>query len=166
MWVYNNLFGELYHYGIPRRSGRYPWGSGDDPYQSISRGELSNRQKKVLIAKAKKEQQAVKKETPEPRKKTISEMSDDEIRNMISRLQLEKQYSDLVKSLEPKNNQTSPQKSKGKEFIQSVLYTSGKSAATYVLTESFKYAGATAINKMVGKNIVNIKKDEKKDKKD
>ena len=23
----------LIHYGMPRRSGRYPWGSGDDPYQ-------------------------------------------------------------------------------------------------------------------------------------
>jgi len=25
---------ELYHYGMPRRSGRYPWGSGESPYQS------------------------------------------------------------------------------------------------------------------------------------
>lgn len=24
---------ELMHIGVPRRSGRYPWGSGDDPYQ-------------------------------------------------------------------------------------------------------------------------------------
>lgn len=24
---------ELYHYGTPRHSGRYPWGSGEDPYQ-------------------------------------------------------------------------------------------------------------------------------------
>lgn len=24
---------ELFHYGIKRRSGRYPWGSGDEPYQ-------------------------------------------------------------------------------------------------------------------------------------
>ena len=24
---------ELYHYGMPKRSGRYPWGSGKDPYQ-------------------------------------------------------------------------------------------------------------------------------------
>lgn len=24
----------LEHYGMPRRSGRYPWGSGEDPYQS------------------------------------------------------------------------------------------------------------------------------------
>lgn len=23
----------LYHYGMPRHSGRYPWGSGEDPYQ-------------------------------------------------------------------------------------------------------------------------------------
>lgn len=27
---------ELYHYGIKRRSGRYPWGSGDRPYQRNS----------------------------------------------------------------------------------------------------------------------------------
>lgn len=27
----------LRHYGMPRRSGRYPWGSGEDPYQHGSR---------------------------------------------------------------------------------------------------------------------------------
>lgn len=30
----------LLHYGMPRRSGRYPWGSGDDPYQHDSRDFL------------------------------------------------------------------------------------------------------------------------------
>ena len=30
----------LEHYGVPRRSGRYPWGSGDDPYQHASRDFL------------------------------------------------------------------------------------------------------------------------------
>lgn len=30
----------LMHYGMPRRSGRYPWGSGDDPYQHGSRDFL------------------------------------------------------------------------------------------------------------------------------
>ena len=24
---------KLAHYGVKRRSGRYPWGSGDNPYQ-------------------------------------------------------------------------------------------------------------------------------------
>lgn len=31
-----NIFDEansLMHYGMPRRSGRYPWGYGDNPYQ-------------------------------------------------------------------------------------------------------------------------------------
>ena len=32
---------ELYHYGIKRRSGRYPWGSGDDPYQHGSEDYLN-----------------------------------------------------------------------------------------------------------------------------
>lgn len=31
---------ELMHYGMPRRSGRYPWGSGDDPYQHGNRDFL------------------------------------------------------------------------------------------------------------------------------
>jgi len=31
---------KLEHYGIKRRSGRYPWGSGDDPYQHASRDFL------------------------------------------------------------------------------------------------------------------------------
>ena len=31
----------LMHYGMPRRSGRYPWGSGKDPYQHESGDFLS-----------------------------------------------------------------------------------------------------------------------------
>lgn len=31
----------LEHYGVKRRSGRYPWGSGDDPYQHDSRDFLA-----------------------------------------------------------------------------------------------------------------------------
>ena len=31
----------LCHYGVKRRSGRYPWGSGDDPYQHS--GDLASR---------------------------------------------------------------------------------------------------------------------------
>lgn len=165
MYQYNDFCSFICHYGIKRRSGRYPWGSGDDPYQSISRGSLSDHRKKMLIKKAKKQQQEAKK-TPkeEPRKKTISEMSEDEIRQAISRLQLEKQYADLIKSMESKEKSSTPtpQESKGKKFISDVMYNSGKQAAQYVLTESFKYAGATLINKMVGKNVVNVKKDEKK----
>ena len=40
----------LEHYGMPRRSGRYPWGSGEDPYQH-SGGKKSIRQEKARLAK-------------------------------------------------------------------------------------------------------------------
>lgn len=48
----------LMHYGMPRRSGRYPWGSGDNPYQHsgdfLSRVEELEKQgmKQTEIAKA------------------------------------------------------------------------------------------------------------------
>ena len=32
-YLENPPLDELMHYGMPRRSGRYPWGSGEDPYQ-------------------------------------------------------------------------------------------------------------------------------------
>ena len=49
---------ELMHYGMPRRSGRYPWGSGDNPYQHsgdfLSRAEELKKQglSETEIAKA------------------------------------------------------------------------------------------------------------------
>lgn len=34
---------ELYHYGIPRRSGRYPYGSGERPYQHLKEASKGDR---------------------------------------------------------------------------------------------------------------------------
>ena len=31
--ILNEIEDVLMHYGMPRRSGRYPWGSGENPYQ-------------------------------------------------------------------------------------------------------------------------------------
>lgn len=31
--ITDEMYDVLMHYGMPRRSGRYPWGSGEDPYQ-------------------------------------------------------------------------------------------------------------------------------------
>ncbi len=37
----------LLHYGIPKRSGRYPWGSGERPYQGDVGYERVNRKNPV-----------------------------------------------------------------------------------------------------------------------
>lgn len=48
---------ELYHYGTPRHSGRYPWGSGDNPYQRMSEFLAQNQElkKKGLTEKERAE---------------------------------------------------------------------------------------------------------------
>ena len=44
---------ELMHYGTPRHSGRYPWGSGEDPYQHsgdfISRYQSLKKEGKTIV---------------------------------------------------------------------------------------------------------------------
>lgn len=47
----------LSHYGIPRRSGRYKWGSGKDPYQSLGRSSA-----KAVNKSANAFEKAIKKE--------------------------------------------------------------------------------------------------------
>lgn len=45
----------LYHYGIKRRSGRYPWGSGKRPHQGEASRSSNNKQKRKTERKERKE---------------------------------------------------------------------------------------------------------------
>lgn len=83
--------------------------------------------------------------------KTVKEMSDSELRERISRLELEKRYKDLSKGSEQVKT------SKGKAFVIDVLEKSGKNIATQAVT----YAMGSMINKAVGSNVVNPKKGQK-----
>lgn len=76
-------------------------------------------------------------------------MTDDEIRQKISRLEMEKKYKELLRSEE--------QTSKGKRFVMDVLEKSGKNVATQWTT----YVMGTAINKAMGSEVVNPKKGQK-----
>lgn len=42
MYVYPLKPNEIYHYGMPQRSGRYAWGSGDRPYQRLEKKSFTN----------------------------------------------------------------------------------------------------------------------------
>lgn len=72
----------LVHYGMKERSGRYPYGSGDDPFQRIKRSGFSKNQKKKIIKKAQQE----------IREKSVSEMTDKELRTRTERMKLEANY--------------------------------------------------------------------------
>lgn len=83
--------------------------------------------------------------------KTVKEMSDSELRDMIARLELEKKYKSLTSPAEQAKI------SKGKAFIMDVLEKSGKNIATQAVT----YAMGSMVNKVAGSDIVNPKKGQK-----
>ena len=108
----------LAHYGLPRRSGRYKWGSGKDPYQSLERkrhlkkaakageryiksklGSSKRAQKKAAKAREKEENEKAKALAKEQRKNKyrnekayVKSLSDEELRKINSRDQMESQY--------------------------------------------------------------------------
>lgn len=140
---------ELKHYGTPRHSGRYPWGSGDNPYHH----------KGKLLGRLNKNKDSNKKDTNSNnsslnKKNTdIKSLSDEELRNKINRLDLENRYNNLMKTF------YSPEKVHvGKKFVTNVLKRSGQNIAEQTAT----YILGTAVNKMIGKEIVNPKKGQKK----
>ncbi len=87
----------------------------------------------------------------ESKSKSLKEMTDEELRSKISRLELEKKYRDLAKSADLKKTK------KGKDFVMDVLEKSGKNIATQFTT----YAMGTAVNKLAGSDVVNPKKGQK-----
>lgn len=80
------------------------------------RQELDELRKKVDGIKEKHKNKSETK----PSKKSVKDMSDEELRSVINRIDMEKRYSDL----------TAPQKSKGNKFINTILKDVAAPAAT------------------------------------
>ncbi len=80
-------------------------------------------------------------EETKPKKKSIKDMSDDELKTQINRLELEKRYRDLSKVVNPQ-----PSK-KGKDFTMRVLEKIGENTLTNIGTQAANKALGTAINK-------------------
>ena len=124
----------LEHVGVKRRSGRYPFGSGERPYQGVSKG---------LARKLKKQAKQGKPEDPKPKSEPISEMTDDEIKAKIERLRLEQTLTQLMpKEPPPKENELKKLAKKvGTGVLEKSLDNIGTQGLTYLL--------GTAVNKAV-----------------
>ena len=116
------LIDHLEHYGLPRRSGRYKWGSGKDPYQSTggkrsfkktalageryiksklgsSKRAQKKAEKKAAKDREKEENEKAKALAKEQRKNKyrdekayVKSLSDEELRKINTRDQMESQY--------------------------------------------------------------------------
>ena len=151
MAVYGN---ELYHYGVPRKSGRYPYGSGQEPYQDDPKKRRLNKDESAPKAiskrpesiwakrrKAQAEKKAIK--DREARKVKAEREAKEKAKLEASKppIQKVKEMSDdeLLRAINRlRNEQTymsmiapekkSPQVSKGRQFIEK-LKTSTKDAS-------------------------------------
>lgn len=144
----------LEHYGIPRRSGRYPWGSGSRPFQGDSAAAKSSGSTKSSGKSGKTGLFKKGKTKTKSSEEDLSEISSEELQKKISRIQLEKQYRDLT--TKPKTV------SKGRQVLNSILESSSKNIGTQLAT----YLMGNMVNsvaKALGSevDIVNPKKGQK-----
>ena len=116
----------LEHYGIPRRSGRYPWGSGSRPFQGDSPAAKSNGKTKTSGKSGKTGLFKKGKTKTESSEEDLSKISSEELQKKINRIQLEKQYRDLT--TKPKTV------SKGHQILNSILESSSKNIGTQLAT--------------------------------
>lgn len=104
-----------------------------------------------------KDSSGVKK--PTPKKRTIKDLSDDELKQKIDRLQLEQRYAQLAKEVNP------PKSRRGRDFTLRVLERIGENSLVNIGTQAANKALGTMINKACGvdsndpvKRIVNPNK--------
>ena len=170
----------LAHYGLPRRSGRYKWGSGKDPYQSTggkrsfkktaSAGERYIKSKLVSSKRAQKkaERKAANDREKEENEKAkalakeqkknkyrnekayVKSLSDEELRKINTRDQLESQYL--------KNH---PQQ---KPFHKKMIDMAFKDILIPAVSETMKDEGKKYVKKQL-KELQNMLNNEAKKKK-
>lgn len=90
-------------------------------------------------------------------KKRSSEMSEDELRSKIQRLELEKRYKDLLSATAPP-----PKSTRGKYFVMRVLEKSGENILTQLTTDVMGKAVNATFGKLLNDpKLVNPKKGQK-----
>ncbi len=82
-----------------------------------------------------------KTKSTKPKKRTVNDLSDDELRTKIKRLELEKQYAELANKVNP------PKSTRGKDFTMRVLEKIGENSLVNIGTQAANKALGTAINK-------------------
>lgn len=110
---------------------------------------------KKTIAKSKKS------ETEAPKKKSVKDMTDEELKAEIDRLDLESRYRKALND-SMAATQTKKETSKGKKFVKDIFESAGKNIGQQVVV----YAMGTVVNKTLGElfgdpKMVNPKKGQK-----
>ena len=130
----------LYHYGVPGMK----WGIRRTPAQ-LGRTTSSTKKKSTSksLSTFKRKKKPAKPVVQKPVKKKLKDMSDDEIREKVQRLKLEKEFKSLEREVRASET------SKGKKFVMDVLEMAGKDVATQT-TKYLMSGGINQIAKAIG----------------
>lgn len=129
------MMDELIHYGVKGMK----WGVRKARQTSSGKRRGKTNAQRIyehVTGKDKKNPKPVNKTASQPAKRRISDMSDEELRAVINRMQMERTYAQL----------TSKEVSKGRKFVNEVLYNSAKSVASEITKEAMKKALRRARN--------------------
>lgn len=124
MWEYNNS-NELYHYGVLGMR----WGRRKAKVNKSTR-------------KPKRKMSEDAKEIAKIRKKRVSEMSNQELKDVNKRLEAESKYKELTRK-----------KNVGKQVVQAFIATGTTIAAVETAARTYKKVADFAVNK-IGKRVV------------
>lgn len=141
---------EFYHYGIPRKSGRYPFGSGERPFQGLKgfaksriiKNAVKTGTKKVVSKTGATDERHAEdiKQVKERRatRRNVRTLSDEELRRNIQRLRDEKTLKDLL------DNDVNPGKKAMGEALN-VVKNASVSVSTDIVKGTMKYLTKTAM---------------------
>ena len=164
---------ELYHYGVPKRSGRYKWGSGKNPYHHGD--SLPKKIKNKLTGASKKAAnvRGPKKPSDEERKKIVASgdakkvlkykkyLTTQELKDANNRITQEKT---LGKSAKEQEKTASGKAQKAVDKFNDVAVTAEKAADSYdKFAKIINSVSDANLPRIDGKAPVKPKADDKKD---
>lgn len=149
---------EIYHYGIKGRSGRYPWGSGDRPYQRLEK-RVGKLERKVERTKKREVSKNAKKLRSESYKRAQARMIEE--RRMVSDIDeiAEEEYKKLV-SDQSKELSSKNKKRISKEYERA--YEKGRRDSLKNFQRLYDEAEEKAIERIEEKEIDDFDRKQKK----
>lgn len=134
-----------------RRYQPYPKGSRVKGGKEIGEAAKVKQRSSIFAKKSSsvKSTSSVKEETEQPKKKTISDMSEEELRAAVNRLKLEKEFKTLLTEVNP------PKSKKGKDFVEKMFWKGAENIGGQLSS----VAMGTAVNKVARALFKDLDKD-------